>query len=77
MPNKWRHIGVVIADTFVYIMIIIGPVVGRYAILHADKRWQYIYWGGFVLSATAFIGLFLFYRKLTSVDPCIIIELTK
>jgi hypothetical protein len=62
LPNKWRHIGVVLADGFVYIMIIIGPVVGRYAVLQLDNRWQFVYWGGFVASAIAFIGLFIFYH---------------
>jgi MFS family permease len=44
MPNKYRHVGVVLADAFVYLMIVIGPVVGRFGIIHGDNRWQYVYW---------------------------------
>ncbi|KAF2801809.1 MFS general substrate transporter [Mytilinidion resinicola] len=62
IPNKYRHIGVVLADGFVYVMIIIGPVVGRYAIIRSDHRWQYVYWGGFVFTMVAFTGLFIFYQ---------------
>jgi hypothetical protein len=61
LPNKFRHIGVVLADGFVYLMIIIGPVVGCAAINHKDSRWTYIYWGGFIVSCVAFIGLFFLY----------------
>lgn len=61
LPNKFRHIGVVLADGFVYLMIIIGPLVGRAAINHDDDRWRYIYWAGFIISAIAFIGLAVFY----------------
>ena len=63
MPNKYRHIGVVLADFFVYIMIIIGPVVGRYAILNSDDRWQWLYWAGFICAVVTDIGLFFLYRK--------------
>ncbi|TPX13597.1 uncharacterized protein E0L32_006068 [Thyridium curvatum] len=61
LPNKYRHIGVVMADGFVYIMIIIGPVVGRAAVNHSDDRWKYIYWAGFIISCVAGLGLGFFY----------------
>lgn len=32
MPNKYRHIGITISDGFVFVIVVIGPVVGRYAI---------------------------------------------
>ena len=63
MPNKYRHIGVVIADFFVYVMIIIGPVVGRFAILQNDNSWQWLYWGGFIAAVITDIALFFLYRK--------------
>jgi MFS family permease len=31
LPNKWRHIGVVIADAGIYFDVIVGPVVSRIA----------------------------------------------
>ncbi len=61
LPNKYRHVGVVLADGFVFIMIIIGPVVARAAIVHDDNRWTYIYWAGFIISALAFIGVAFLY----------------
>ncbi len=47
MPNKYRHIGIALSDGFVFLIVIIGPVVGRYAIDTGDG-WKYIYYGGFV-----------------------------
>ena len=29
MPNKYRHIGICISDGFIYIIVVIGPIVGR------------------------------------------------
>lgn len=34
LPNKWRHIGVVIADAGIYFDVIAGPVVARIAYKH-------------------------------------------
>jgi len=34
LPNKWRHIGVVIADAGIYFDVIVGPVVARIAYKH-------------------------------------------
>lgn len=34
LPNKWRHIGVVIADAGIYFDVIAGPVVARIAHKH-------------------------------------------
>lgn len=32
MPNKYRHIGICISDAFVYIIVVIGPIVGRVSV---------------------------------------------
>ena len=45
MPNKYRHIGIVISDGFVFFIVVVGPVVGRYAIDVGDN-WRFIYYGG-------------------------------
>ncbi|KAK3679198.1 hypothetical protein LTR78_000759 [Recurvomyces mirabilis] len=55
MPNKYRHIGICLSDGFVFLIVIIGPVVGRYAI-DTDGGWRYIYYGGFIAQ---FISLVL------------------
>lgn len=31
LPNRWKHIGVVIADAGIYFDVIVGPVVARIA----------------------------------------------
>lgn len=61
MPNKWRHIGIVIADAVVYLFIIMGPVAGRFTILNNDERWRWLYWAGFIMQTVAGIGMFVFY----------------
>ncbi|KAF4633722.1 hypothetical protein G7Y89_g4392 [Cudoniella acicularis] len=44
MPNKYRHIGIAISDGFVFFIVVVGSVVGRYATDVADN-WRYIYYG--------------------------------
>jgi len=60
MPNKYRHIGITISDGFVFVIVVIGPVVGRYAIDSGDS-WKYVYWGGFVAQFISMVCLYLFY----------------
>jgi MFS family permease len=36
LPNKWRHIGVVIADSVAFFPVIAGPVTSRIAIRHGN-----------------------------------------
>lgn len=36
LPNKWRHIGVVLADLGVFVAVVIGPIGGRFAAVHGD-----------------------------------------
>lgn len=33
LPNKYRHIGICISDGFVFVIVIIGPIVGRVSFL--------------------------------------------
>ncbi|KAK0304936.1 hypothetical protein LTR01_007141 [Friedmanniomyces endolithicus] len=61
MPNKYRHIGIALSDGFVFLIVIIGPVVGRYAIDTGDG-WKYIYYGGFVAQIISLVALFLLYH---------------
>ncbi|KAF2165612.1 hypothetical protein M409DRAFT_67013 [Zasmidium cellare ATCC 36951] len=60
MPNKYRHIGICISDGFVFLIVIIGPIVGRYAIDSGDS-WKYIYYGGFIAQTISLIFLALLY----------------
>jgi hypothetical protein len=59
LPNKWRHIGVVLADAVVYITITLIPVTARYGYFVGD--WRVNFYVAAVLQFLSFIGLFLFY----------------
>ncbi|EME77273.1 uncharacterized protein MYCFIDRAFT_42500 [Pseudocercospora fijiensis CIRAD86] len=61
MPNKYRHIGICISDGFVFVIVIIGPIVGRYAIDTGDA-WKHIYYGGFIAQVFSLIGLYVLYH---------------
>lgn len=37
LPNKWRHIAIVIADIGVLFDVVVGPVVGRFAAVDGDS----------------------------------------
>ena len=62
MPNKFRHIGICISDGLVYVIVVIGPVIGRYAIDSGSRDWQYVYWSGFVLQFLTLIGVIWLYH---------------
>lgn len=36
LPNRWRHIGVVLADGMAFVCVIAGPVTPRIAIIHGE-----------------------------------------
>lgn len=61
MPNKYRHIGITLSDGFVFLIVIIGPIVGRYAI-DVGNGWRYIFYGGFIAQILSFISLALLYH---------------
>ncbi|KUJ21446.1 MFS general substrate transporter [Mollisia scopiformis] len=59
LPNKWRHIGVVIADAGIYFDVIVGPVVSRIAYKHGAWRWGY--WGITIAQGISLLILVFFY----------------
>ena len=60
LPNKWRHIGVVIADLTVYIAVIVAPVTARYG--YELGNWEWNFWGIAIFQGLSFIGLLLLYH---------------
>lgn len=36
LPNRWRHIGVILADGFVFFVVTAGPALARIAYAHGD-----------------------------------------
>ncbi|KAL9079600.1 MAG: hypothetical protein Q9157_001537 [Trypethelium eluteriae] len=59
LPNKWRHIGVVFADSVIYITVIVAPVTARYGLEFGT--WQWNYWSMTILQFLSFLGLLFFY----------------
>ncbi|RDW77006.1 hypothetical protein BP6252_05059 [Coleophoma cylindrospora] len=59
LPNKWRHIGVVIADAAVYLTITIIPVTARYG--YYVGNWRGNFYAVAVLQGISFFGLLFFY----------------
>ncbi len=60
MPNRYRHIGICLSDGFIFLIVIVGPVVGRYAIDDGNS-WIYIFYGGFVAQVISLVALALLY----------------
>ncbi|EXJ56092.1 hypothetical protein A1O7_09023 [Cladophialophora yegresii CBS 114405] len=59
LPNKWRHIGVVIADITTIIAVIIGPVTARFGI--ESHTWQWNFWAAAIAQFLSFLGLLFLY----------------
>lgn len=53
LPNRWRHIGVVIADSVLLSNVVVGPVAGRFAIEHGDA-WRWLLYGPAILTCVSF-----------------------
>ena len=60
LPNKWRHIAVVIADIGVFFAVIVGPVAGRIAITRGDQ-WRWLLYGPAIFAAISFCLLVWLY----------------
>ncbi|CAK7224043.1 hypothetical protein SCUCBS95973_005386 [Sporothrix curviconia] len=61
LPNKWRHIAIVIADVFVLFSAVVGPVAGRFAVSNSTTSWRWLFYGPAIAAALSFAGLFLYY----------------
>lgn len=59
LPNKWRHIGVVIADLTVYLAVIVAPVTARYGFEFGTWTWNF--WGIAICQGLSFLGLLFLY----------------
>ncbi|KAF2673902.1 MFS general substrate transporter [Microthyrium microscopicum] len=59
LPNKWRHIGVVLADAGLYFVIVVIPVTARYG--YFVTTWRANFYAAAACQAISFLGLLLFY----------------
>lgn len=60
LPNKWRHIGVVLSEPFAYVCVIVGPVAARFAIQHGSA-WRWLFYGNAIGNALSGLMLILYY----------------
>lgn len=60
LPNKWRHAAIVLADLGVFFAVVVGPVAGRFAIVHGDA-WRWLFYAPAIAVASSFVGLFFYY----------------
>ncbi|KAI0154152.1 MFS general substrate transporter [Xylariaceae sp. FL1272] len=60
LPNKWRAIGVVLADGLLLPILVVAPVAGRFAIEHGDA-WRWLFYSPAIAAALSFVGLYLYY----------------
>ncbi|OAA63518.1 Fungal trichothecene efflux pump [Niveomyces insectorum RCEF 264] len=61
MPNKYRHIGICLSDGFVFVIVVIGPVIGKYVIDDNATTWKYVYWAGFIAQVFSLAGIVALY----------------
>ena len=59
LPNKWRHIGVVIADATTLMAVTLGPVTSRYGFENGVWWWNFA--AAAILQFLSFVGLYFLY----------------
>ena len=59
LPNKWRHIGVVLADSSTVIAVVVAPVSARFGIEFGTWRWNF--YVAAILQFLSFLGLLFLY----------------
>lgn len=59
LPNKWRHIGIIIADGTVYVAILIAPITARYS--YEFENWEWNFYAPAIFQFISFVGLFFLY----------------
>ena len=60
LPNKWRHISVTIADLGTWIDVVVGSIVGRYAIQHGDA-WRWLFHAPSIGAGISIVCLYALY----------------
>ena len=59
IPNKWRHIGVVLADLATLIAVVVSPVTARYGLYVGNWRWNF--YSAAIAQGLSFLGLLFLY----------------
>lgn len=61
LPNKWRHIGVTIADTSIAFVVLCGPSLSRYA-MTGTTAWRWLFYSNSIANGFAGIVIFFWYH---------------
>ncbi|CAK7222167.1 hypothetical protein SBRCBS47491_004777 [Sporothrix bragantina] len=62
LPNKYRHIGIVLSDGVLFPILVCAPIIGNYAVKDPTSRnWTYIYYAQFAAMVLTFIAVFFLY----------------
>ncbi|OAA63617.1 Fungal trichothecene efflux pump [Niveomyces insectorum RCEF 264] len=61
LPNRIRHIGILIADASTWVAVLFGPIVGRYSMVESPERWRWLFYTPAILVAISFTLLVLLY----------------
>jgi MFS family permease len=59
LPNKWRHIGVVLADASTVIAVTVAPVSARFGI--ETNTWRWNFYAAAIFQFLSFLGLLFMY----------------
>ncbi|KAH8651209.1 fungal trichothecene efflux pump [Xylariales sp. PMI_506] len=59
LPNKWRHLGVVLADLTTLIAVTVSPVTARFGM--ATGSWAWNFYAAAIFQGLSFLGLFFLY----------------
>lgn len=59
LPNKWRHIGVVIADLTTLMAVILAPITGLYGFHEGNWKWNF--YAAAIAQFLSFLGLLFLY----------------
>lgn len=59
LPNKWRHIGVVLSDVETFIAVTVAPVSARFG--YESGTWRWNFYAAAIAQFLSFLGLYLMY----------------
>ncbi|CAK7215013.1 hypothetical protein SCUCBS95973_002331 [Sporothrix curviconia] len=65
LPNRIRHIGILIADSSTWVAVLFGPIVGRFAVTEGAERWRWMFYTPAILVGISFGLLIWLYHPPT------------
>ncbi len=62
LPNRIRHIGILIADASTWVAVLFGPITARYTVIEGVERWRWLFYTPAILVAISFVLLIWLYH---------------